>query len=296
MRSRWRLLYRILFIWLIVLAVAPDAQADAQVVEAQVNTPYVVQYGFGSYEVGGLDTTTYRIPIPYTFDLGCECGPDSWKLQFTGYLGYSHADFETNLLGPKVTASQEYIFMLPQLELLIPLLKGWTLKPYVAAGGGYAFNGHVKQDGGREQKLQDGWDFLYAAGLGSLYVLPLGEFTASYGAKVGWAEAIPVGGGVGQGLGALENGLEVRHPIGIKVNGRELDLGGSFIHYYFFPGAEFSLPGEKPLVVHNQFEFGTSVGFAKPTKLWIFENPYIGVSYRFGDGLEGFRVNFGFPF
>jgi hypothetical protein len=294
MRSRLRLLYRILFIWLIVLAVAPDAQAV--VVEAQVNTPYVVQYGFGSYEIGGLETNTYRIPVPYTFDLGCECEPDSWKLQFTGFLGYSHADFETNLLGPKLTASQDYIFILPQVELLIPLLKGWTLKPYVAAGGGYSFNGHVQLEGSQEQPLQDSFDFLYAAGIGSLYVLPLEEFTTSFGTKVGWAEAVPVGGGVGQGLAALENGLEVRHPIGISLNGRQLDLGGSFIHYYFFSGAEFSIPGETPLVVYNQFEFGTSVGFAKPTTLWIFENPYIGVSYRFGDGLEGFRVNFGFPF
>jgi hypothetical protein len=31
-------------------------------------------------------------------------------------------------------------------------------------------------------------------------------------------------------------------------------------------------------------------------RLWIFENARIGVSYRFGDGLTGVRVNFGFPF
>ncbi|MBM4132951.1 MAG: hypothetical protein FJ245_04200 [Nitrospira sp.] len=292
MPSRLRLLYFILCVALILLAVAPEV--PAQVVEAQVNTPYVVQYGFGSYEVGGLTTNTYRIPIPHTFDLGS--GPDPLKLQFTGYLGYSHADLETSVVGPKLTASQDYIFALPQVELLIPLAKGWTLKPYVAMGAGLAFNGSFKFEG-REQRLQDTYDLLYAAGIGSLYVAQLeDEFTVSIGNRVGWAEAIPLGAGVGQGLGALENGLEVRHPIGLSLNGRELDLGGSFTYYYFFPGAEFSIPGQRPMVVHNQFEFGTSLGFAKPTKLWIFENPYIGVSYRFGDGLEGFRANFGFPF
>jgi hypothetical protein len=51
-----------------------------------------------------------------------------------------------------------------------------------------------------------------------------------------------------------------------------------------------------PLEVSNQFEFGISVGSATPFKLWILENPRIGVSYRFGDGLTGVRVNFGFPF
>jgi hypothetical protein len=68
------------------------------------------------------------------------------------------------------------------------------------------------------------------------------------------------------------------------------------VYYYFFPSAKFSLPGQLPLEVSNQFEFGISVGAAKPATLWIFENPRIGVSYRFGDGLTGFRVNFGFPF
>ena len=74
------------------------------------------------------------------------------------------------------------------------------------------------------------------------------------------------------------------------------DVGVSFLHYYFFPSAKFSLPGQGPLEVSNQFEFGVSVGSAKPTRLWIFENPRIGVNYRFGDGLTGVRVNVGFPF
>ena len=74
------------------------------------------------------------------------------------------------------------------------------------------------------------------------------------------------------------------------------DVGGSFVYYYFFPSAKFSVPGQSPLEVSNQFEFGVSIGSAKPARLWIFENPRIGVSYRFGDSLTGVRVNFGFPF
>jgi hypothetical protein len=74
------------------------------------------------------------------------------------------------------------------------------------------------------------------------------------------------------------------------------DVGASFIYYCFFPSAKFSLPGQSPLELTNQFEFGVRVGSAVPAKLWILENPRIGVSYRFGDGLTGVRVNFGFPF
>ena len=99
-----------------------------------------------------------------------------------------------------------------------------------------------------------------------------------------------------EGYGTLQNGLEVRHPIGLRVKGLVPDVGVSFIHYYLFPSAKFSLPGRGPLEVANQFEFGVSVGSAKPATLWIFENPRIGLSYRFGDGLTGVRVNVGFPF
>jgi hypothetical protein len=96
--------------------------------------------------------------------------------------------------------------------------------------------------------------------------------------------------------GTLQNGLEVRHPLGLDVKGVVPDVGVSFIYYYFFPSAKFSLPGESPLEVSNQFEFGINIGSAKPAKLWIFNNPRIGVSYRFGDGLTGVRAQFGFPF
>jgi hypothetical protein len=89
---------------------------------------------------------------------------------------------------------------------------------------------------------------------------------------------------------------EVRHPLGVRVKNLVPDVEVSFIHYYFFPSVKFSLPGRSPLEVSNQFEFGVSVGFAGPSKLWIFENSRIGVSYRFGDGLTDVRVNFGFPF
>ena len=84
--------------------------------------------------------------------------------------------------------------------------------------------------------------------------------------------------------------------MGLRVKGLVPDVGVSFVHYYFFPSAKFSLPGRRPLEVSNQFEFGVSVGSASPARLWILESPRIGASYRFGDGLTGFRVNFGFPF
>jgi hypothetical protein len=270
------------------------AQADSRQIEAQVNLPYVLQYGFGTYDVGGLSVYTLRVPVPHTFALGPE--EEAWRLVLTDYPGYSHASFETRVFGPKVTASQDFAFVLPQAELQIPLRRGWTVKPYVAAGLGRTFNGSVAIEGQPREHLDEDFIALYAAGISNLLEAPVQDFLLSVGTKLAGAGAVPIGQSGSQGFGTLQNGLEVRHPLGFRVKGLVPDVGVSFVHYYFFPSAKFSLPGQRPLEVSNQFEFGVSFGAAKPAMLWIFESPRIGVSYRFGDGLTGFRVNFGFPF
>jgi len=265
------------------------AQADNRQIEAQVNLPYAVQFGFGSYDVGGLSVSIFRVPVPYTFALGPE---EAWRLVLTGSLGYGHTSFETRVFGPKITASQDFVFVLPQAELQIPLRRWWTVKPYVAAGLGRTLNGSV-QPGGH---LDEGFISLYAAGISNLFEVPVQDFLLSFGTRLAGAGDALIGQSGSEGFGTLQNGLEVRHPIGFHVKGFVPDVGVSFVYYYFFPSAKFSLPGESPLEVSHQFEFGVSVGSAQPATLWILENPRIGVSYRFGDGLTGFRVNFGFPF
>jgi hypothetical protein len=272
------------------------AQAGSQQLEVQVNLPYAVQFGFGSYDVGGLSVNVFRVPVPHTFVLGPEEEP--WRLVLTGYPGYGHFAFETRVFGPKITASEDLVFVLPQAELQILLRRWWTVKPYVAAGLGWTFNASAAIEGqpGGQLHVDEGFLSLYAAGISHLFEVPVQDFLLSFGTKLAGAGAVAIGPSVGQGFGTLQNGLEVRHPMGFRVKGLVPDVGVSFVHSYFFPSAKFSLPGQRPLEVSHQFEFGVSVGAAKPATLWIFENPRLGVSYRFGDGLTGVRVTFGFPF
>jgi hypothetical protein len=275
---------------------APDAaaQADNRTLEAKVNIPYVVQFGFGSYEVGGLSVNGFQLPVSHTFALGSE--PEAWRLMLIGYLGYSHASFETRVFGPKVTGSEDFAYLLPYAELQIPLWRGWTVKPFVAAGLGRTFNRSVAIEDQSGEDVEDRFISLYAAGVSNLFEVRVETFLFSLGTKLAGAVDVPIGLSGSEGYGTLQNGLEVRHPIGFRVKDVAPDVGVSFVYYYFFPSAKFSLPGQSALAVSNQFEFGVSVGSAKPFELWIFENPRIGVSYRFGDGLTGVRANFGFPF
>lgn len=263
-------------------------------IDAWVNVPYAIQYGFGSYSIGGITTSTYRVPITRCVPLGAD--EDNLSLKFTSYLGYSHVDFETYLLGPKLKVQQDYVFLLPQLELMIPLESGLVVKPYVALGGGYAFNGQARF-GTQSVSSKDSYDMLYSGGIGIQCERHIDQYLIQMGSKFGWAgEQDYSANSTDQNFGTLQSGLEVRHPAGIRLGGKELDLAGSFIYYRFFPAAEFSMQTEEPLKVENQYEFGLTLGMTKPNTLWFLTDPRIGASYRFGDGMTGFRLSLGFPF
>ncbi len=297
--NRRQFLFAVVIAIILLAFTAATAQnATAQTIEAQVNLPYIIQFGFGSYEAGGLNVYTLRVPLPYTFVLGP--GSDAWRLVLTTYLGYGHASFESGALGPRLNLSQDFAFLLPNAELQIPIRRWWTVKPFVALGFGRTFNGHLRFDGVFEgistQSLDDSSILLYGAGISNLFEARMNDFLISFGTKVGGAWTSAIGEPGSQGFGTFQNGLEARHPVGFTVRGIEPDIGASFVYYHFFPAAEFTQGDRPSLKVSDQFEFGLNIGSAKPLKLWILENPKIGMSYRFGDGLTGLRVNFGFPF
>src|SRR6476646_7565598 len=200
-------------------AFAGPAQDAAAQLDVQVNLPYAVQFGFGSYDVGGLSVNVFRVPLQHTFALGPE--EDAWRLVLTGYLGYGHFSFESSVFGPKVTASEDFVFALPQAELQIPIRRWWTVKPYVAAGLGRTFNGSAAVEGtqGGEVHVEEGFDFLYAAGIGNLFEFQLDDFFLSVGNKLAAAGDATMGQSKNThtSFGTLQNGQEVRHPIGFDV-------------------------------------------------------------------------------
>jgi hypothetical protein len=288
--------YLHLALGLLGLVAGPIQDVAGQQLDVQVNLPYAVQFGFGSYDVGGLSVDVFRVPLKHTFALGPE--DHAPRLVLTGYLGYGHFSFESRVFGPKVTATEDFAFVLPQAELQIPLRRWWTVKPYVAAGLGRTFNASATVEGPPEGEfhVEEGFVFLYTAGISNLFEFHVQDFLLSVGTRLAGAGDATIGQSRSTNYGTLQNGLEVRHPLGFTVKNIVPDIGISFIYYYFFPSAKFSLPGGSPLEVSNQFEFGINVGSANPFTLWIIENPRIGVSYRFGDGLTGVRVQLGFPF
>ena len=90
-------------------------------------------------------------------------------------------------------------------------------------------------------------------------------------------------------------GPEVSIPLGFTIGGRTADLA-PFAIYRRFSGLEFLLPDERPASLDEQYEIGFTVGTEPRHEVWGIPMPRFGVSYRYGDGIDAWRIVFGFPF
>jgi hypothetical protein len=266
----------------------PTADAAAQrrrdPAGAFVNLIYAQQFGLGSYSIGGIDVDVFQLPYSHAIDL--TPGPDGWQLVPYGYLSYGH--IKVDITVPEVgrfVGREDFLLGTPGLELVIPVRPWWKIKPYGEVGLGSTLRNPVAF-------------YTYTIGLTNLFEFRLGDFQVSLGHTVAWAgDDAFQSGSEQEAYATFDTGVEVRHPLGFTWRDITPDVGVFFVHYYFTPPATFARVGGTPLEVSNQFEFGLTVGSATPFKLLgVIDSPRVGVSYRFGDGLTGVRVSFGFPF
>jgi hypothetical protein len=297
-----------------LLAAACVSSASARLARAQepgpqldvsVNYVYAAQLGFGGYRVGGLSVNVYSLPIEYTLrDVFLD-----WRLRVALPVLYGDYDFKGTVeyLGVpiRVRASQNTLSAEPKLKLEIPVLEPWTVSLIGAWGFGSTFDTrvHVRAGDGPRMRVpeaeQDIWYYTYQAGISSLVQSHVDRWTFSLG------NAFIYAGTAGldddqevQAYGAIETGVEARHPLGFDVGRYEPDASLFFIWYYFTPSLEFTRVERASLQVDNVFEVGITAGAdpATPFEIPVLGNPRIGVSYRVGNDLDAVRVNFGFPF
>ena len=279
-----------LIIALVALAHTVDAKAQ-QSGDVRVNFAYAFQLGFGSYDIGGLDVDVVKLPLSYTFGLTKD---ERIKLKFNSPFYYGRFRFKGVVdENTTITAEQHVLSYIPGLELQYEILDNWYLKPFGNVGIAWSIADKVRPAG---INIDDSTIYVYTVGLRSLYEIFWERFKFSIGNAILWAgNTTFIDGTPDESFGVLENGVEALHPLGFKIKGYEPDMSVFFIYYRYLPDAEFSRFLRNPLKVENQYEIAGTIGSATPLKLLIFNNPRIGVGYRFGD-LDVFTVNFGFPF
>lgn len=264
------------------IAVAPCRAQDAGAEndEALVNYPFTLGTGWDAFHVEGRSVQLVRLPIAYrlrSLDKG-----DGWGLKLTLPVSFGVHEIKVTEMGSEATRRLRTMTVVPGAELGIPVGERWTLKPFGELGVGKDF------EGGDVAAI-------YSAGLKSLGTWPVKDLTLSFGNSLGYSGSTTFDGRPSQGFTTLELGLDALRPLGPTLWGRDVDASAYLIVRRFFD-LDFVVPEGETLEVRYLYEVGVTFGTRPRLKIWRLELPRIGVSYRFGDGLTSWRINFGFPF
>jgi len=280
-------------------------QSNGPEVNVSTNYVYAAQLGFGGYSVGGLDVSVYSIPV----ELSLGDVLLNWRLKVALPVMYGNYDFKGTVDDGddqiRIKAHQRTLSAEPKLKLEIPVLEPWTVSLIGAWGFGYAFDlhgsGRSLNDSSRRATIagSDFWYYTYQVGVSSVVQQTFDRWTLSLGNAFIYAGTADLSSQPDvQAYGALETGVDARHPLGFRVAGYEPDASLFFIWYYFTPSLEFTRVGRDSLQVDNVYEIGLTFGAdqATPFEIPVLGNPRVGVSYRVGNDLDAVRLNFGFPF
>jgi hypothetical protein len=160
----------------------------------------------------------------------------------------------------------------PGVELRYWVKKNWRLSPFGQIGAGKDFSG-------------GNWALIYGGGIRSLAVFPWRNFDFSLGNSVLFAGQRVSGVGFDDGFSMIEIGLDVRHPLNLRIKNRNIDASIFFVYSEFVDDLQILFPNLNKLRVKNLYHLGLTFGTDKPFSLWKFKIPRVGIAYM--SGLEG---------
>jgi hypothetical protein len=100
---------------------------------------------------------------------------------------------------------------------------------------------------------------------------------------------------VADDFGEIRLGFDARHPLPFTIGGSQGDLSLYCIRRQYVD-AFIARDEGNSLEIQYTNELGFTFGTTPRVKLWFIKLPRIGIGYRFGPNVSGFRLNFGFPF
>ena len=254
-------------------------QQRAQQTSELFNWYYAAVYGTGAYKIGEETVGVIRLPMAYTIR---ETTDKEWGLRLTFPVSTALADFDlTDFDLGHINAVG--VSVLPGIEAEIPLRPGWTVKPFVNAGGGWEFKNDTSA-------------FIWSVGASTLYRRTLDrKWLLGLGAKLIYAGY--GAGGTSSILGAVSIGGDLGSPIEMEIAGRQAILGAQIVGTLYFNDLEFLLPGSATQDISNEVEVALTLGVRKPVEFLGAPFDRIGLGYRQGsDGLKGVRLVASFPF
>lgn len=270
-------------IWfcLFVFISGSASSAEEEKPEPTLNFAYATVLGTGAYTVG--ESSVYILNMPLSTVLR-EPVREDWGIELLLPVTLGVHNFEVGDILINGFPEQVGTFgFSPGVKIDIPMNDHWTVKPY----------GHL----GYAADLSEGNDaWTYIGGVESLSTYPMDKLTVSLGGSATVAGQTAVSGDDSSGFGMLSLGVDVRHPIGIRLQEKVLDGSLYFIASRYFNQLEFLEIGDEDIDVEYTLEIGMTLGTRSPLKVFGVDLQRVGMGFVYGDELLALSFNLGFPF
>ncbi|MDX2435430.1 MAG: hypothetical protein QNL88_00125 [Acidobacteriota bacterium] len=237
-------------------------------------------FALGMTEPGVSDGTVNDVRIP----LGLTIIPvedRSWglRLRLIVYAGIYDLNFDNVV---DLDLRFQSLAATPGVEFLVPVGKGWTLKPFTEIGYAHDFDQNI--------------DFgVWSVGMRTLTEWQHRRVAIRLGTKVQFLSTFKSDLELSDEFYELQLGLDVGFPLGLNISGSEAYLSPyGFRRQYI--DASIERPQGEPIDFTYTNELGLAFGTRPKIKLWFISLPRIGIGYRWGPELTGWRLSFGFPF
>jgi hypothetical protein len=262
----------------LVATLAIAAPAFGQGEETPTFHPFA--FGFTGGDSATPDTKIYDLRIPASFKIFTS-DDDDWGLRLRLVLYAGVYDFTVEE-AVDLDFRFQSLAATPGVEFLVPVGKGWILKPFAEVGYGRDFDNNL------------GFG-VWSLGMRTIATWPVKKWHLSFGTKFQYLSTIMSDFELAEEFGEIRLGFDARHPLPFTINGNQADLSSFYIRRQYID-AFVDREDVEPLEIQYTNEIGLTFGTTPKTKLWFFHLPRIGLGYRWGPNIKGFRLNFGFPF
>ena len=272
-----------LAVFLLCLAsVAGAESAPPDIDQVEHSYIYAAVMGTGSYQINGRRISMLRLPFSWTQRQPTEESP-GWKWLLPVVVG--HDSFEgSDWLEELFPTDLVTLTVLPGFEYLYPVNPKWILKPFVQLGAGRDF-------------AIDETIMMTQIGMRSLNLFEPGKlWQLRWGNTLRWAAEYQLKSEDKTSFGVFESGLDVRREMPFKLWQRRFDLGTYYIFQRFMPRWDVSDSPDRRSRAYDLHEFGLSVGFIEPNRIWGVPVQRVRIGYKKGGQLQGITIGTEFPF
>jgi hypothetical protein len=214
-----------------------------------------------------------------------ESGNWDLRLRFPFSIGLTEFDLSSGIDLDNVST----VSVVPTLEFIVPIDNGWTLLPFAGVGGAGVL-------GDRKAVSDENFLGLVTAGLRAQRWQPFADrYVSVLAVETRYDAVLTSRNGLLGDWGSLTGVVELRRGFGAPRDGPRFQAGIYAKGYWFWDPIELEIAGVTPSFLHQQKEFGISLGSSTPYRIWGINLPRVFIGVRVGEGVRSFHIRFGRP-